>query len=131
MSMPIAVTDGTAFAFPNVCLTPTPNGDIPIPYPSIADLSGAENASEDVTVGGKGVILSDETEVPDTSGDEAGSSGGVASGENGGKCEFPQGSSSVEINGKAVVRLGDMTQQNAGNAVGTVLAGDASVLVGG
>lgn len=131
MSLPITVTDGTAFAFPNVCLTPTPNGDVPIPYPSIADLSGADGASEDVTVGGKGVILSGESTVSSTSGDEAGSSGGVTSGSNSGACEFPQGSSSVEINGHPVVRMGDPTEQNDGNAMGTVLAGDASVLVGG
>lgn len=136
MSQPIAVTDGQAFAFPNVCLTPVPGSSpVPIPYPSVAVLSDAEPVSKDVTVGGKGVILSDQSKVSSTSGDEAGTDDGVTSMTHGGKCEFPAGSSSVQINSKWVVRMGDQTHQNVGdpgpNAFGTVLAGDSSVLVGG
>jgi uncharacterized Zn-binding protein involved in type VI secretion len=132
MPAPIAVTDGIAFAFPNICLTPAPpSSPVPIPYPSIAQLADATKASSDVTAGGKGIILANETEVPTTSGDEAGTNGGVSSGTFGQKCEFTQGSGSVTVNGKAVVRLGDPTKQNNGNAVGTVLGGLATVLVGG
>lgn len=136
MSQPIAVDDGQAFAFPNVCLTPVPSApSVPIPYPSIADLSAAKPVSENVTVGGKGVLLVDHSVVSSTKGAEAGADGGVTSMTNVGKCEFPAGSSSVLINGKGVVRMGDQTHQNVGdpgpNAFGTVLAGDASVLVGG
>lgn len=136
MAQPIAVKDGQAFAFPNVCLTPVPGSSpVPIPYPSIADLGAAEDVSENVKVGGKGVILQDTSVVSSTSGDEAGTDGGVTSMTNGGKCEFPAGSGSVLINGKGVVRMGDQTHQNVGdpgpNAFGTVLAGDTSVLVGG
>ncbi len=136
MSQPIAVAKGQAFAFPNVCLTPVPGSSpVPIPYPSIADLSQADDVSENVTVGGLGVILSEHSTVASTSGDEPGTDGGVTSLVNGGKCTFPQGSGTVQINGKAVVRMGDQTQQNVGdpgpNAFGTVLAGDTSVLVGG
>ena len=136
MARPVAVTEGQALAFPNVCLTPVPSApSVPIPYPSIADLSSAEDVSENVTVGGKGVILSTQSSVASTSGDEAGTDGGLVSLTNGGACQFPQGSGSVQINGKPVVRMGDPTEQNVGdpgaNAFGTVLSGDASVLVGG
>ena len=131
MGQPVAVTDGTAFAFPNICLTPAGSSIVPIPYPSIAQLADAADASSNVTAGGKGVILAGKTVVNQTSGDEAGTNGGVISGTQGGKCEFPQGSSSVTINGKPVVRLGDPTQQNGKNANGFVMAGLTSVVVGG
>lgn len=133
---PIAVTDGQAIAFPNVCLTPAPPGPpVPVPYPSIASLADATKVSANVTVGGKGIVLAGESEVPSTTGDEAGSNKGVTSMVIGGKCRFPQGSSTVLVNGKGVVRMGDPTEQNVGpagpNAFGQVLGGDPSVLVGG
>lgn len=126
MGQPIAVTDGIAFAFPNICKTPTPAGSVPIPYPSIAQLSDATDASSDVKAGGKGIILKGKTEVPTTSGDEAGTAD-----PHGLKCEFTAGSGSVKVNGKEVVRMGDATKQNNGNASGFVLGGLATVLVGG
>ncbi len=131
MARPIAVASGQAFAFPNVCYTPTSSGATPVPYTSVADLSAADGVSENVTVGGKGVILAETSIVRSTSGDEAGTGGGVVSGTNGDKCEFPQGSGSVQINGKKVVRMGDATRQNNGNADGVVMSGDTTVLVGG
>ena len=136
MSMPIATTEGIAFAFPDMCLTPAPPAPpVPIPYPNIADLSQASQASTNVTVGGKGVILANQTEVPTSSGNEAGTNGGLTSMTNMGKCKFPQGSSSVLINGKPVVRMMDPTHQNVGNsgpnAFGNVMIGNPQVLVGG
>jgi uncharacterized Zn-binding protein involved in type VI secretion len=131
MGQPIAVTDGIAFAFPNICLTPAGPATVPIPYPSIAQLADAKDASTDVLAGGKGVILEGKTKVETTSGDEAGTGMGVPSGTQGKECTFTKGSSTVKVNGAAVVRLGDPTQQNKNNAIGTVLAGLATVLVGG
>lgn len=130
MGQPLAVTDGIAFAFPNICLTVVGPATVPIPYPSIAQLADATKTSTTVKAGGKAIILKD-SEVGSTTGDAAGSSGGVTSGGTGGKCTFTQGSSSVKVNGQAVVRMGDPTQQNGTNAMGTVLAGLATVLVGG
>lgn len=133
MGQPIAVTDGIAFAFPNICLTPAPPAPnpVPIPYPSIAQLANASDASTNVKAGGKGIILAGQTKVSSTTGDEAGTNGGVMSGTQGGKCSFAQGSSTVKVNGKPVVRLGDPTQQNGTNANGFVMAGLGTVLVGG
>lgn len=136
MVQPIAVKQGQAFAFPDTCLTPAPpDPPVPVPYPNTAMLSDAVDVSGDVLVGGLGVILAGHSHVPSSTGNEAGSAGGVTSMVTAGKCEFPQGSGTVLINGKPAVRMGDPTHQNVGpagpNAIGNVLAGDATVLVGG
>jgi hypothetical protein len=81
-------------------------------------------------VGSYYVILKD-SEIPQTTGDEAGSVGGVRSGVTRGKVTFTQGSASVKIYGQSVVRMSDPTEQNNGNAVGQVLGGVPNVLVGG
>jgi uncharacterized Zn-binding protein involved in type VI secretion len=137
--MPIATKKSgfISFAFPDVCKTPSPSGTVPIPYPNIAQLSAAEKTSDGaggkgkVTVGGDEIILAGQTTVESTTGDEAGSGGGVVKGgKNKGKAEYPEGSGTVFVNGKAVVRMGDKAEQNAGNATGTVLGGVPNVLVG-
>ena len=132
MGMPITTDDGgICFAFPNVCLTPAPpSPDVPIPYPSIGQLSEAIDTSEDVLAGGAKVVT-EASQIEKTTGDEAGTSKGVPSGTQGDKVTFPKGSSSVFANGNAVIRMFDTTEQNAGNAVGTVLGGNPTVLVGG
>ena len=131
MGQPIATktAGGICFAFPDVCLTPTPGGPVPIPYPNTGDLGQAVKVSTSVTIGGKPVILAD-SEIPTTTGDEPGSVGGVSSGMIKGKVTFVTFSTKVKVEGKGVVRLGDTTQQNNGNAVGTVLYGEPTILGG-
>ena len=139
MGLPIATNKSgfICFAFPDVCRTPTPGGPVPIPYPNIGQLSDAVQVSDtstgtgEVKIGGQYVILANTSEVTQTTGDEAGSAGGVTSGVTKGKAEFTQGSSTVRIHRKSVVRLGDPTTQNQGNANGVVLGGQPNVLVGG
>lgn len=131
MGQPITVTDGICFAFPDVCLTPAPPGPpVPIPYPNIAQLSAATGTASNVNAGGKPVVI-DGSKIENSSGDEAGVNGGVTSGVNMKACEFTKFSGTVKANGKGIVRLGDTTKQNNGNAVGTVLGGLPTVLVGG
>ncbi|MCW4464559.1 DUF4150 domain-containing protein [Glutamicibacter sp. MNS18] len=131
MGQPITVTDGICFAFPDMLLTPSPGGtDIPVPYPNIARLSEAEGTSPDVLAGGKPVVLEDST-IPNSSGGEAGTSGGVISDTQLEECSFTGFSATVKANGRGVVRQGDPTEQNSGNTVGTVMAGVPTVLVGG
>jgi hypothetical protein len=115
-----------------VCLTPAPpSSPVPIPYPNIGQLSDATATAGTVFAGGKEVVTS-ESVISTTSGDEAGSSGGVTSGTTKGKVEFSSSSTTVFANeGKGVVRLSDTTKQNNGNAVGVVLGGFPTVLVGG
>ena len=138
-AFPIATTkDGfVCFGFPDVCLTPSAPSPVPIPYPNLGQLKDAKNTSDgsqgpgQVTVGGKFVIL-DSSEIETTTGDEpAQDSGGVPSGTKGGKVTFPNGSSTVQIHGRKVVRMLDQTEQNEGNVRGTVLGGVPNVLVGG
>lgn len=130
MAKPVTVTDGICFAFPDVLLTPAPpSADIPIPYPNIAQLSDATGTSPDVFVGGQSVVLED-SEIPSSSGGEAGVNGGVTNGAHLSKCTFTSFSSTVKANGKGLVRQLDTTSQNDGNATGQVMAGVANVLVG-
>jgi hypothetical protein len=132
MGQPITVKDGICFAFPDVCLTPAPPSPspVPIPYPNIAQLSQATGTATNVNAGGKPVVI-EGSKIESSSGDEAGTAGGVTSGVNMKACEFTKFSATVKANGKGIVRLGDTTTQNNKNAVGTVLGGLPTVLVGG
>jgi hypothetical protein len=138
-AFPITTTaQGICFAFPDICKTPAPPGPpVPVPYPNIGQLTEASDVSDStgtgkVTVGGSPVVLANTSTIPTTTGDEAGNApGGVISNGFGQKVEFPQGSSTVTIHGKAVVRMLDPTKQNDGNADGVVLGGVPNVLVGG
>jgi hypothetical protein len=126
MAKPIAVTDGICFAFPDVLLTPAPPGPpVPIPYPNIAQLADATDTAETVNAGGKAVIL-EGSSIASSSGGEAGSSNPIHLDE----CTFTQASGTVTANGQGIVRQLDTTSQNAGNAVGMVMSGNATVLVG-
>ena len=126
MGQPITVTDGICFAFPDVCLTPAPpSSPVPIPYPNIAQLADATGTATNVNAGGKPVVT-EASSISTSSGDEAGSSS-----PNKGECKFTKFSATVKANGKGIVRLGDSTTQNGQNAVGTVLGGLPTVLVGG
>jgi hypothetical protein len=122
--LPIATTKagGICFAFPDVCNTPAPPGPpVPIPYPNIGQLQDATRTSDGsvkpgpIKVGGEHVILK-ASQIPTTTGDEAGSASPTK-----GAVAFERGSSTVKIHGEPVVRLGDPTSQNGGNARGTVL----------
>ena len=139
MGFPVATNKSgfICYAFPDVCNTPSSSGTVAIPYPNIGQLSDAIQVSDtstgtgEVKVGGQYVILANTSEIPQTTGDEAGSAGGITSGVTKGKAEFPQGSATVRIHGYPVVRMGDSTHQNQRNANGTVLGGVPNVRVGG
>ncbi|TJZ91301.1 DUF4150 domain-containing protein [Paracoccus gahaiensis] len=130
MGKPVARTEGTCMAFPDILLTPAPpSAPVPIPYPNIAQLADAQDASPDVLAGGKPVITQ-ASRIPTSTGGEAGTAGGVPSGTFNQACTFTGFSQTVMANGKGLVRQLDQTRQNNGNAQGFVLVGLASVLVG-
>jgi hypothetical protein len=116
--MPPASTKGggQCFAFPDVCKTPTPAGPVPIPYPNIAMLNQASGGtcSSKVKICGDNAVTQD-TEITMSSGDEAGSVGGVVSNKIKGPAKFTQGSSKVKIEGKGAAYLGAMVAQNDGS----------------
>lgn len=134
MGNPVATkSQGVCFAFPNVCFTPpvtaaSPNG-VPIPYPSIGQLPDATGVATSVKARGAPVLVKSSV-IPSTTGDSAGTLGGVRSRTFGGKVEFAAASGSVFAEGVEVVRMFDATKQNDGNAQGTVLGGVPDVLVG-
>jgi hypothetical protein len=117
---------GQALGFPDVCKVPTPGGPIPVPFPNIAMLSQADasTCSERVRVLNQPVITVD-SEVPRSMGDEAGTLKGVVSGTQMDKVQFKQGSPNVVVEGAAAVGLMDMTGHNGSSAnapAGNVIA---------
>jgi uncharacterized Zn-binding protein involved in type VI secretion len=131
MGRPICPAQGIAFAFPDICNTPSPGGPIPIPYPNIAQLSDVTGEAKDLQVGGMKVLVKG-SKVATSSGNEGGTAGGgVTSGKIKGEMEVSAGSATVLCGGKEIARFGDPTQQNSGNAVGTLLGAFPTVLVGG
>jgi Domain of unknown function (DUF4150) len=137
MAKPIAPAKGISSAFPDVCKTQVGPAQVPLPYPNVAQLSQANsvtNASgKEVLVGpGGDYVLLLDAQVDRSTGDEAGSIGGVKSGGVKGQCRLVQASQSV-IYGpqeKGIVRFLDRTEQNDGNAQGMVLSAFPRVLVG-
>jgi hypothetical protein len=114
-----AGSSGVAPSFPDVCLTPAPPAPpIPIPYPNIAQSSDAAQGSQTVTVEGNPVMIAT-SNFSTSTGDEAGSVGGVASGLTKGKAEFVNYSFDVKFDGKGVPRLGDPMVHNKGGAPNT------------
>lgn len=108
---------GISTVFPDVCKTPTPGGPVPVPYPNIGQSSDTTQGSTSVKVQGSPTMLKGSNYKMST-GDEAGSAGGVASGKIKGKCEFMLYSFDVKIEGKNACRMGDMLTHNDKNAVG-------------
>jgi hypothetical protein len=107
-------SSGTTIAFPDVCKTPTPAGPIPIPYPNIAMSSDTAKGTTKVKCDGESTCVKDSNFSMST-GDEAGSAGGVASGKIKGKAEFVMGSMDVKFEGKDVVRAFDIMLHNDKN----------------
>jgi hypothetical protein len=137
MAKPIAPAKGIASAFPDVCKTQVGPAQVPLPYPNVAQLSQANSVTDasgkEVLVGpgGDHVLLVD-AQVDRSTGDEAGSIGGVKSQGITGPCRLVQASQSVIYGpqGKGIVRFLDRTEQNNGNAQGMVLSAFPRVLVG-
>ena len=107
-------SNGMTIVFPDVCLTPTAVGPIPIPYPNIALSSDASAESKTVKCDGNPVCIQDSNFMK-SSGDEAGQNKGVLSGMNMGKAEFITFSFDVKVDGKGVVRALDLMLHNDKN----------------
>lgn len=125
---------GMCVGAPDVCKTPAPPAPpVPIPYPNIAQVPAASagTCTSKVKMGNQPVVVKD-TEIPMSSGDEAGVAGGVMSGCNMGKAVFKMGSSTVKAEGKDVCYVTSMTSHNKDNfpAGKQVAPSQATVLVG-
>ena len=96
---------GTCNAFPDTCKTPAPPGPpVPVPYPNMGMFTQANRAtcSMKVKVLNQNVVTVN-SQIPMTSGDEAGSAGGVVSGIIKGPAKASRGSMKVKVEGLAVV----------------------------
>ena len=106
---------GQCFAMPDVCKTPTPGGPVPIPYPNIGMVNQAKKTAKKVKFCGKEVVTK-KSEISRSSGDEAGTAGGVVSSKNMDKITYKKASSKVKAQGQAVCHLTSTTGHNGSNA---------------
>ncbi|MGE0787239.1 MAG: DUF4150 domain-containing protein [Sandaracinaceae bacterium] len=108
---------GMDLAFPDVCLTPTPAGPVPIPYPNVAMGPTAIPAQVRVfyffTPG-----HNMGTSIPLTNGDNAGVATGVASGMVMGPQRHVTASFTILIGGMPATKMTSVSIQNSTNAPG-------------
>ena len=108
---------GMSTVFPDVCKTPTPGGPVPLPYPNVGRSADTADGPSKVTVDG-GMPMVKGAKYRVTSGDEAGSAGGIISGSVKGEAEFTMYSFDVKLEGRNVCRLGDPLFHNKKNTMG-------------
>ncbi|MFK5891691.1 MAG: DUF4150 domain-containing protein [Pseudomonadota bacterium] len=108
---------GLSVVFPDVCKTPTPGGPVPIPYPNIGKASDTTGGAKSVKTDGKMPMVKG-AKYSMSTGDEAGSVGGVVSGSTKGECEFMMYSFDVKFEGKNICRMGDPLFHNKKNIMG-------------
>jgi len=108
---------GMSVVFPDVCKTPVGSSIVPIPYPNIGKSSDTVKGPKSVKTDGKMPMVKG-AKYSKSTGDEAGSSKGVASGTTKGECEFMMYSFDVKFEGKNVCRLGDPLFHNKKNIMG-------------
>lgn len=108
--------DGQTFvaAAPDVCKTPAPSGPTPVPYPNSARSSDLTGGSRKVTIEGSSVAI-EGAKLRTSTGDEAGSAGGIFSSKTKGAMTWGSCSLDVRFEGKGVLRFFEPTLHN-GNA---------------
>ena len=99
---------------PDVCKTPSPAGPVPIPYPNIAQNAMAVKTALKVMISHRPVVHK-MSEIPMSSGDEAGTAGGVKSSVFIQKTTFAMGSTKVMIEGQQCVHQTASTFHNGAN----------------
>ncbi len=115
---------GQTMGMPDTCLTPTPVGPTPVPYPNIAMTSMCPGAAMTTLMGGTPTVNQQAT-IALSSGDEAGLATGVVSHLiKGPNCWF-LGSTSVIVGGSPCMRL---TSTGGCNAMGTTPNGASTCI---
>jgi hypothetical protein len=111
---------GTDMGFPDVCLTPTPAGPVPIPYPNIA--MGPMAIPNCPTILFMCMPVHNlGTTIPMTNGDNSGVNMGVASGTVMGPSRHVTGAFTVLLNGMPATRMTSVSLQNSTNCPGVRL----------
>ena len=103
--------------FPDVCKTPSPGGPIPIPYPNIGMSSNTAKGAKKVKAD-KQMPMVKGAVYNMTTGDEAGTAGGVISSKFKGEAEYMMYSFDVKFEGKNACRMGDPLFHNKKNIMG-------------
>ena len=103
--------------FPDVCKTPTPGGPVPIPYPNIGKSADTSKGPKKVKTDGEMPNVKGSNYMM-TTGDEAGTAGGIISNKFKGEAEYMLYSFDVKCEGKNVCRLGDPLFHNKKNIMG-------------
>jgi len=96
---------------PDVCKTPGPSGPVPVPYPNIAKDADLTSGTTSVEVLGNSAAIEGACLALST-GDEAGTAGGVISNINLGKMTWLGCSLDVQFEGKGVIRFADVCLHN-------------------
>lgn len=103
---------------PSINKTPVGSSTPPLPYPVSQDLSNSVGTAKRVRFNGDEAYILDQSTQPSCTGDAAGSAKGVKSGTVSGEVKPVEGSSTVRITGKPVIRVGDPCTLNGGNCPG-------------
>ncbi len=106
---------GICFAFPDVCLVPAAPSPVPTPLPNIGQCRDAVGTVGKVLADHKEVLVESST-LPMSSGDEAGTGGGVISGLCRGSVSFKSASGKVYAKGKRVIIHTAVSAHNGSNA---------------
>src|SRR5262245_6147720 len=108
---------GTDMGFPDVCLTPSPAGPVPVPYPNVA--MGPTAAPAQVKVNYMFTPAHNmATSIPQTNGDNAGVATGVASGMVMGPSRHLTAAFTVLVVGTPATRMTSVTITNSTNCPG-------------
>ncbi|MBP7483749.1 MAG: DUF4150 domain-containing protein [Aquabacterium sp.] len=120
---------GMDTGFPDVCLTPTPAGPVPMPYPNMAmGPMGVPAAYKVLFMATPAHNMG--TTVPLTNGDNAGVAMGVASGMVMGPSRHLTASFTTLVGGMPATRLSSMSLQNSTNCPGCrVVPSQTKVLI--
>jgi hypothetical protein len=105
---------GMCAAFPDTCKTPSPGGPVPMPYPNMAQDGDGDGLSS-VKIENKNVLRKGD-HIRMSSGDEAGSIGGIMSGVFKNSAEIADGCSTVTAEGMPVAYLLVGVEQNGGGS---------------
>ena len=105
---------GMTMGAPDTCLTPSPAGPVPVPYPNTGTTSMAATSVMTVLIGGTPTV-NQMASISMTSGDEAGAGTGLVTHMIKGPNSWMLGSTALLVGGTPAMRL---TSTGGGNAMG-------------
>ncbi|MEM9456555.1 MAG: DUF4150 domain-containing protein [Myxococcota bacterium] len=112
---------GVTVGYPDMCTTPAPpSPPVPVPYPNVARSGDATRTAKKVKVDGH-PLCTRRSCFSTSTGDEAGTLGGVASGTTRGQAQFVGYAMDVMANGQPIPRALDLMLHNDKNSPPTPL----------